>query len=246
MKAGTAIVAHLSPGEWSACFGSSLIDLMFYDAAHNQRVVSHKYGHVHKEAGADNIYQARNQVVAMMLDESMAEWLWFVDSDMGFAPDTLDALIRSADPVSRPVVGGLAFACKSDGAGDFFARRYRAQPTIYHMAEVDGDYGFVPMFDYPADSVLEVDATGAACLLVHRSALQTVRDRYGDTWFDHAPKPSGQGFFGEDLSFCIRLKGAGIPMHVDTGVKTTHDKGGVFLDEYTYRLQQGFRDLFHA
>jgi len=241
VKPGTAIVAHLSPGEWSACFGASLIDLLFYDVAHNKRVVSHQFGHMHKEAGADNIYAARNKCCQVMLDETQAEWLWFVDSDMGFAPDTVDALVRSADPASRPVVGGLAFALKSDGVGPMFARRYRAQPTIYLMAEVDDEVGFTPMFDYPPDSVFPVDGTGAACLLIHRTALQSVRDKCGDTWFDHVPKPKGAGKFGEDLSFCIRLKSCDIPMHVDTGVKTTHDKGGVFLDEDTYRLQQAFR-----
>lgn len=240
------VVAHLSPGEWSACFGASLIDLLFYDAAHNQRIVSHKYGHMHKEAGADNLYAARNKCCQVMLDESSADWLFFVDSDMGFAPDTVDALIRSAHRTDRPVVGGLAFALKSDGAGPMFARRYRAQPTIYQMADTGDEVGFAPMFDYPTDTVLPVDGTGAACLLIHRSALQKVRDKCGDTWFDHVPKPKGDGKFGEDLSFCIRLKSCGIPMHVDAGVKTTHDKGGVFLDEDTFRLQQAMKALADA
>jgi hypothetical protein len=243
---GTAVVAHLSPGEWSACFGASLIDLLFYDLAHNRRVVGHQYGHLHKEAGADNVYAARNKCCQVLLDDTHAEWLLFIDSDMGFAADTLDELIRSADPVSRPVVGGLAFAMRSDGAGEMFARRYRAVPTIYHMADTGDEVGFVPMFDYPKDSVVEVDATGAAILLIHRSALEAVRDKCGDTWFDHVAKPKGDGKFGEDLSFCIRLKSCDIPMHVNTAVKTTHDKGGVFLDEYSYGLQRAMQELFHA
>lgn len=244
MKPGTAVVAHLSPGEWSACFGASLIDLLFYDMAHNRRVVGHQFGHLHKEAGADNIYAARNKCCQVLIDDTQAEWLLFIDSDMGFAPDTLDELIRSADPVSRPVMGGLAFAMKSAGADKMFARRYKATPTLYRMAQIGDDTGFAPMFDYPKDRVVEVDATGAAILLIHRTVLETLRERYGDTWFDHAAKPSGDGKFGEDLSFCIRLKACGIPMHVNTAVKTTHDKGGVFLDEFTYGLQRSMEELF--
>lgn len=243
MKPGSVIVAHLSPGEWSACFGASLIDLLFYDEAHNRRIVSHKFGHMHKEAGADNVYAARNHVCTVTLDESSAEWLFFVDSDMGFPADIVDCLVRSADPKSRPVMGALAFAMKSNGVGPNFARRYRTQPTIYAMAQTDDEVGFMPLFDYPTDKVIPVDGTGAAAVLIHRTALETVRERFGDTWFSHIKKPKGSGDFGEDLSFCLRLHACDIPIHVDTAVKTTHDKGGVFFDEETFRLQEAFNAL---
>ena len=240
MTPGTVVVGHLSPGEWAACFGASLIDLMFYDLANERRVVSHPFGHMHKEAGSDQIYAGRNRVARTVLDESDAEWLWFVDSDMGFAADTVDRLVASADPVERPVVGGLCFAMKSDGSAPMFARRYRCQPTLYRMWDNADEVGFVPWFDYPRDQLIEVDATGGACLLIHRSVLELVRDRYGDHWFHHLPKPKGEGDFSEDLSFCLRLKSLDVPIHVDTSVKTTHDKGGVFLDEQTYDLQRSF------
>ena len=228
MKPGTAIVAHLSPGEWSACFGASLIDLLFYDVAHNKRIVSHQFGHMHKEAGADNIYAARNKCCQVMLDETQAEWLWFVDSDMGFAPDTVDALVRSADPASRPVVGGLAFALKSDGVGPMFARRYRAQPTIYLMAEVDDEVGFTPMFDYPPDSVFPVDGTGAACLLIHRPTnlpmyQSTHHRKVIHATRDHSSWPlwrsAGSVFRGTDASTVRRalFGAAALPCGVSSG-----------------------------
>lgn len=44
--------------------------------------------------------------------------------------------------------------------------------------------------------------------------------------------------FGEDMSFCLRLVAQDTPMWVNTAVKTTHDKGGVYLDEETYLIQQ--------
>ena len=133
MKRGTVVVGHLSPGLWSACFGASLIDMLFHDMANHRRIVSHPHGHMHKESGAGHIYAGRNKVAQVLLDESDAEWLFFVDSDMGFAPDTVDRLIASADRKDRPVMGGLAFAQKSDGTGPMFARRYRAAPTLYQM-----------------------------------------------------------------------------------------------------------------
>lgn len=139
------------------------------------------------------------------------------------------------------MVGGLAFAQQSGGPAPMGARRWRACPTVYRAAEDDGRIGFVPMFDYPPDSMVEVQATGAACLLVHRSVLDQVRAGHGDRWFSilDVPKgPNGHTEFGEDMSFCLRLVAQDTPMWVNTAVKTTHDKGGVYLDEETYLIQQ--------
>ena len=241
MKPGTVAVGWLHPGTVSQCFSASLLDLMFYDSAHNARIVSHSHGHIPKETGAGHLHAGRNEVARAFLDKSEAEWLFFIDSDMGFAPDTVDRLVASADPETRPVVGGLAFAQKSAGPGPIGARRFRANPTLYRAAEVDNRIGFVPMFDYPPDQLVEVQATGAACLLIHRTVLERVRSEYGDRWFSFIEVPKGEhGFteFGEDMSFCLRLVAQDIPIWVDTGVKTTHDKHGVYLDEETYQLQQ--------
>jgi hypothetical protein len=71
-------------------------------------------------------------------------------------------------------------------------------------------------------------------VLIHRSVFEKIRDGYGPNWFDRVviPKgPKGATKFGEDMSFCIRAKACGFPIYVHTGVKTTHDKGGVFFDE---------------
>jgi GT2 family glycosyltransferase len=238
MIRGAVTVGFLHPGHWQSCFATSLIDLMFWDAGHEQRMFSHRHGHMGKETGASHIAAGRNRIAAAVLDESEAEWLWFVDADMGFAPDTVDRLVTSADPSTRPVMGGLAFAQKSDGAGDHHARRYRCTPTLYQMWETESEVGFVPMTDYPRGQVVEVAATGAACLLIHRGALEKVRADHGDRWFAPIELPKGPTLFGEDMSFCLRLAACGIPIHVDTAVKTTHDKGAVFFDEETFDLQQ--------
>ena len=246
MTPGTVSVGFLHPGAWQSCFASSLIDMLFFDAYGPQRIVSHPHGRMAVETGAGQIVAGRNDLARKFLDVTDAEWLFMVDADTGFAPDTVERLVAAADPVDRPVVGALAFAMKSDGAGEFFARRYRATPTVYRAATVDGKVGFAPMFDYPPGRVVRVDATGTACVLIHRSALVAIRDAYGDRWFDPIEVPTGSAgrtVFGEDLSFCLRLTACGLLVHVDTSVRTTHDKGGVFLDEDTYRLQQAMMSL---
>ncbi len=240
-------IGFIHPGDWSAVFGKALMNLSMYDNANSQRIVGHNRAYIDQETGAGQLHNGRTSVVRAFLDDSLADWLWFIDADMGFAPETVDRLLAVADPTDRPIVGGLCFAQKHDGFGDHGALRYRLTPTVYRMYETDDEVGFVPIFDYPRDQVIEVDATGAACFLVHRTVLEDLRTIHGDKWFSLISLPKGKnGFteFGEDMSFFLRAKAAGFPVHVDTGVQTTHDKGGVFCDEETYDLQRAMLDLF--
>lgn len=238
MIRGAVTVGFLHPGHYAACFAESLQDLLFHDLAGQQRIVSHKHGKMGKECGSGGIIAGRNTIAKAFLDESEAEWLFMIDSDMGFADDTVERLITSAHRDKRPVVGGLCFAMKTDGRASFYGIRYRATPTVYEFFEDDERVGFVPMFNYPRNEMVPAAATGAACVLVHRNAIEAVRRKYGDVWFDAITHPKGPTTFSEDLSFCVRLAGCDIPMFVHTGIKTTHDKGFVYLDEEFYDCQQ--------
>lgn len=245
MNPGTVAVGFLHPGHYSACFADSLLDLLFYDGHANQRIVPNgrKMG---KLCGSGGIVAARNLVTQVFLDDTACEWLWFVDADMGFAEDTVDRLVDAADPAERPIVGALCFALKTDGDAALYAVRYRATPTLYRFHELEEQVGFAPMFDYPRGQLVEVAATGAACLLLHRTALETIRAKCGDQWWTPVTHPTGNTLFSEDLSFCVRAQAAGLPLFVHTGVKTTHDKGGVFLDEETFDRQERSRPLVRA
>jgi hypothetical protein len=231
VKPGSVAVGFLDPGHWSHCFGQSLIDLYLVDAMGSKRMVPNgRQLRDHCQAGA--LPDGRNKVAQQFLDSTECEWLFMVDSDMGFAPNTVDRLIESADPVERPAVGGLCFALRRDGHGEFYGQKYVVVPTLYEFIDTADEVGFRSITDYPRDALARVDATGAACLLLHRSALEKVRTAVGDHWFD--PVQHAGSTYSEDLSFCLRLAACDIPLHVNTAVRTTHDKHGVFLDEDEY------------
>lgn len=164
-----------------------------------------------------------------------------IDTDMGFAADTVDRLVEAAESKREcSVVGGLAFALKrKPPTGDLlYGEHFNIVPTVYDYFNTDDEQGFLPRANYERNKMLEVSGTGAACLLVRFDALEEVRRKYGDTWFDPITIPHGDHgkprTFGEDLSFSMRLIACGIPLYVHTGIKTTHEKGGIFLDEATY------------
>lgn len=237
MNKGTVAVGFLDDGNWSACFGLSLVDLYLVDATIGSNRMVPNGRQVRKRASSGGLATGRNDVATSAL-ETGCEWLWMVDTDMGFGPTAVDDLIAAADPETRPVVGGLCFSLRHDRPGLFYGEKYVIVPSAYRWVETPEQVGFQSILDIPEnDTLLEVSATGAACLLVHRTALERVRDRYGPCWFDPVTHPTGPTTFSEDLSFCVRLAGVDIPIYVHTGVETTHDKGGVFLDREAYGAQ---------
>lgn len=235
------VVGYLDDGTWSACFGRSYRDLCMMDLISGKgRIIREGGLELRKVAGTGGIVDGRNDVVERFLDCSDGEWLFMVDTDMGFGPDTVEQLIASADPVQRPVVGALAFALRRQGRPrDYDAENYSIIPTLYSYAELDNEVGFLPIMDYPRGQLVQVAATGAACLLIHRTVLHRIREKHGEgVWFDQIIHPTGdrgkRRRFSEDLSFCVRVQELGFKVFVDTAVRTCHEKGGVFLDEHMY------------
>jgi hypothetical protein len=243
VQPGTVIPAVVDGGTWSASFGLSWADLLLYDQAGPGRIMRLGGQYLRKMAGTMGVAAGRNEIAAAFL-ASDGEWLFMVDSDMGFAPDTVERLIVSASANNVPVLGALCFAQKLDpdlNQGELYAYRYRIQPTLYRYAEVTGtgERGFQAITKYRRDAFQTVAGTGAACILIHRSALEAV----GPEPFMPITDPAGGGngtprTFSEDLSFCVRVQGAGLTIGVDTGIKTSHYKGGIYLDETTYAMQQ--------
>jgi len=229
---GLVQMAYLHPHTVSHSWHQSVMQMVAYDMLHNERIMR-TGGPFMTSCGTGALVESRNLVMTRWLDDTPHEWLWWIDTDMGFAPDTVDRLLAAADPAERPVVGGLCFGAREvrqDGMG---GRRVMPAPTIYNPAtDTRGQVGFATRWHYPDNTLVQVAGTGAACLLIHRSAAQAVRDKHGDAWFDPVRYPDGR-WVSEDLSFCWRLSTLRIPVFVHTGVKTTHHKM-VWIGEEDY------------
>lgn len=150
---------------------------------------------------------------------------------MVWQPDALEQLLHNADPVERPLVGGLCFGQKAPmedpslGMAPF--------PTLFFMNEEAQTF---MSWEYPENQLYPVDATGAAFLLVHRGLLEIMRERYADKapfiWFSEEVYRGKH--FSEDIVFCLRAKAVGSPVLVHTGVKVGHVKPRILTeDEYS-------------
>lgn len=134
------------------------------------------------------------------------DWLCFLDSDMAFPADVLKRLLAW----DLPVVGGLCFK-----------RKWPPLPTLFKV-DVEADNGGYDANGYIkalrtltewSAPLQEVDATGCACLLIRREALEAVPPPR----FELNPWSRA-----EDLSFCVKLRKAGIPIHIDTTLQIGH------------------------
>jgi hypothetical protein len=208
---------------WHAC----VMALISYDVAANQHVIGAQW--LSTKYGTGGIVQARNDTVQSFLNTD-SDWLFWIDTDMGFAPDTVDRLLQAADPDERPIVGGLCFMNKELGPDGMGGMLTQPVPTIFDWWKDNVGGGFEARWDYERNALLQVAGTGSACLLIHRSVFERIEAQYGKCWYSPVQSTLDGSWLSEDLSLCMRAAACEIPVHVDTRVKTSHYKW-VWLDE---------------
>ncbi|HWD97376.1 MAG TPA: hypothetical protein VG246_13225 [Acidimicrobiales bacterium] len=223
------------PGEVHGRFMDSVLQLIYADknaVVTGERAHECVIGHTFTESGP-RIGHARNSLVRSFLTKeswSEVEWLLMIDADMIFTPDALEHIfdgVRSEEgKIVRPLVGGLCFG---GGSGTII-------PTMYRFVDPDTNDGSAVMVvnAWAEDEIVEVDATGAAFLLMHRGVLESMKSSYPEPcpWFAESVYKTQE--FGEDWTFCMRARQLGFPIYVDTRVKIGHMKP-VNLNEEMYR-----------
>lgn len=144
------------------------------------------------------VHQARNDIVKAALKHTpKITHMFFIDDDITVPPDGLLQLLSH----DVPVVTGLCIQ-----------RGFPYLPCVFHRGE-DNKLVHVTKF---CEGLQEIDACGAACLLIRRDVLEAV-EATGEKWFDWPA--SG---ISEDLAFCERVKKLGYPIALDFAVKCGH------------------------
>ena len=226
-----AVVAFVHPVEVAVGFMHSFQRLVMHDMTGPRRLVG-----VEQRNASANITNARNDATLAFLENYSAEWLWWIDADMVFEPDTLDRLMDSAHDVSHPIVGGLCFG----------AHHKRLFPTLYRFVNDEDGKPRTERFDtFPETGKFQVHSTGAACLLVHRKVVEAMAAASAEgrplfhpayPFFQETAMGGGQQV-GEDVTFCMRAGLLGFPVHVDCGIRIGHQKATVLeFDDYVRQV----------
>ncbi len=218
-----AVVGWLDHGDTRGAFTACVVALGVYSTV-NQHLDA---APVRLEWGP-LLDVGRDRLVEKFLTQTDSDWLLMVDSDMAFEPDALARLLDTAKSTKTlldtpAIVSGLAYSSTIE-TGQY--------PAMYKLNEKGYPLSF---YDWEKGDVVDVDATGAACLLVHREVYMTMPHA-----FDRTIRIDGR-LLGEDMAFGLKARELGHRIVVDTNIEFRHIKYG-FLDHDSYLRQQVARD----
>lgn len=163
------------------------------------------------------VYVARNNLVAEAIRIS-ADWVFWLDSDMTFAPDTLTRMLKTAQEKGIDILTGL-----------YFRRVPPYSPVLFDkLEEKDGIWTWTE-FDKVPEDLFEIGGAGFGCILTKTSVFYDIQERFGTIF-----TPIGN--HGEDLAFCWRARMCGHKIICDPSVKCGH-VGHSVIDEKFYLAQ---------
>lgn len=182
---------------------------------------------------------ARNRLVRCFLEDTSADALWFLDNDVVPTFSSLRIFEASAD-----LVTGRCFIWRQelDGQPQMFVNSFDLG------VDPKGQSCLEPIRPATADDVIkDVEAAGAACLLIQRRVFEDPRMRLESRWSDvygvehdleeergtanYAPpffrtgrKPNGAVYLGEDIDFTKRARALGYSLKAHLGAGFGHRK----------------------
>jgi hypothetical protein len=148
------------------------------------------------------IYEARERLVEMALDDPKATHVFFLDSDMVPPNNVISQLLsHNVDIASAKI----------------FQRKFPFQPCMYGKLRVNRDFSFEmegPMEPdkWPDQGIFEMEGVGMACALINLNVFRGLKK----PWF--FPMPG----LGEDLAFCLKARKAGARIWVDFSLDCAH------------------------
>ena len=179
-------------------------------------------GRITMESGS-LVYKARNNMTLNAIKGGFDYIMW-IDSDQTFDTDIVRRLLDDAKD-GKDYISALAFT-----------REFPCKPVIYDsvMWEEKEDgirCGIHPYFNYPQNSLFEIQGSGLGACLMKTSLLKDVARE-----FKTAPFNPLQGL-GEDVSLNWRLRQMGVKMWCDSRVKVGH-VGWYVFGEHCYERPQ--------
>jgi hypothetical protein len=160
----------------------------------------------------------RNRLVREFLAHpAAAEWLWVLDPDIKFPPDTCSRLLGVADPVEASIVAA-AYWNEYDGG---------ERCLTWHAQTDDGLRLFRRLPDVAG--AVEIGSCGMGCTLIHRTVFESLAEAHSDDpwpWFGHdiIDTSNGPDRAGEDVTFCVRAREQGFRVVGHCGVVVEHYK----------------------
>jgi hypothetical protein len=167
-------------------------------------------------------------------DQIKSDWLLWIDSDIVVNMEVVAKLWDVADKINRPVVSGTYFISKENEGT--LAKPY---PALFY--DVD-EFSIQHVHPLPNDEVIKVDSAGFGFVLMHKSVILKMREKFPEQSMFGEIENVGNKYVGEDIVFFRKMKEAGIPLHAHTGALVQHIKR-FSLDADYYGLYWSWQTL---
>lgn len=162
------------------------------------------------------IYLSRNELATAAI-QIEADYVFWLDSDMVFKPDTLIRMMETLKANDLDILTGL-----------YFRRVPPYSPVLYNKIEIEGVACDFSEFDRIPDGLFEVGACGFGCVLMKTDVFFDVQAKFGNMF-----APIGNN--GEDVAFCWRARQCGYKVICDPSIICGH-VGYSVVDDQFYRV----------
>jgi len=149
------------------------------------------------------IYLSRNDLATKAI-EIDADYVFWLDSDMVFKPDTLIRMMETLQKNDLDILTGL-----------YFRRVPPYTPVLYDRIDIDGTVCKWSEFKDIPDGLFEVGACGFGCVLMKTDVFYDVQSKFGNMF---APIENN----GEDVAFCWRARQCGYKIMCDPSILCGH------------------------
>lgn len=210
----------------------SICSVIAYSCQHDIKVSD--IGVTHREI----IDVARNNLAEAFLG-SDAEWLFWMDSDMSFPPDTLVELFKTVEETDAKIVTGVYYQRKGKHLPVLWSRGDAlASGKISADGTVKTDQNkYIGAFMFPNPNKKEpfkAHAAGFGCILVHRSVFEVM----ARPWFRTLP-----GVCSEDFYFLVNAKDYGFELWVNPVPVLGHLTDGTFVTKREFQEKLNPKEL---
>lgn len=165
------------------------------------------------------IYTARNDLATQSIREDV-DYVFWLDSDMVFAPDTLVRMLKTVQENDLDILTGL-----------YFRRVPPFSPVLFDRLEIkpNGVCSWSNFKEIP-DHLFEVGGCGFGCVLMSPEVFMSVQSQHGNMFL-----PIGNN--GEDVAFCWRARTCGYKIYCDPSIICGH-VGHTIIDDQFYKAYQ--------
>jgi hypothetical protein len=202
------LAAFIHNGSVATCFMESFLAAFAEDAMRHSRGGHRRRLVEYQTQQGPYIQSNRSLVAKYFLRHTAAQWLWWLDNDIEFPPDSLYRLLRAAE-VHECGILGAAYWNQYGASSESTTGRYLSWLLFT-------DEGVRAVENLPEEvDPCEVTAVGMGCTLIHRDVVAAVDAAHPEhPWSTFGADllrydDGTSDVMGEDVTFCLRAQRAG-------------------------------------